>query len=195
MLPELEKQIVTLIYGPFPRRNRCRKGVSFLRCSSVKWSRSPGWSTSPVRWFASCWTTSIMWPFVPSSRGPWWSSSSGLTSAGCKVRDMECEVCPPPHPDPVITLSPPCLLRLLPPREHSPFGASLPSAHPPLSRAPSSALACFHEFPAVARATEGLHSISGVWHAPPEWNIRREKLMPYIHGYVNGRRTWFSLIY
>lgn len=83
-----------------------------------------------------------------------------------------------------------------PSREHPPSEASLPAADPALSRAPPSALACFHEFPAVARATEGLHSISGVWHVQPEeWNVRRERVMPYSSStadfYVNVRTNCF----
>lgn len=66
-------------------------------------------------------------------------------------------------------------------RERSPSEASLPSADPPLPRAPSSPFARVHEFPAVAKATEGLHPVSGVRHArPEEWNIRKEKVTPCV---------------
>ena len=68
------------------------------------------------------------------------------------------------------------------PREHSPSAASLPSAHPALPRAPPSALASFHELPAVAGATEELHSIPGVRHAQPgKKTVRREEVKPDIH--------------
>lgn len=90
MLPELEKQSWQWFMGHLHGDSLLKRCFFFHGCSSVKWSLSPGWSISPARWSASCWTTSIMWPFVPSSRGPWWSSSSGLTSAGCKVGHVHC---------------------------------------------------------------------------------------------------------
>lgn len=63
--------------------------MSLSICSFVKWSLSPGWSISQVRWFVSCWTMWITWPYAPSWRPQWWNSSSGPTSVGSKVNEME----------------------------------------------------------------------------------------------------------
>lgn len=52
-------------------------------------------------------------------------------------------------------------------RERPLSAASLSSADPTLSRASTSPVACLHELPAVARATEGLRPVPGVRPARP----------------------------